>query len=74
MKQLQALALMFLNLNTQAYSVGVVFEGLFWIPIGYLIFRSTFLPRMLGALFAFGGLGYLTFCHWKQSLVLPQPR
>jgi hypothetical protein len=60
-KQLQALALMFLNLNNQAYSIGVVFEGLFWILIGYLIFRSTFLPRMLGALFAFAGLGYLTF-------------
>jgi hypothetical protein len=59
--QLQALALLALNLNSQAYSIGVVFEGLFWIPIGYLIFRSTFLPRPLGALFALGGVGYLTF-------------
>lgn len=61
MNQLQALALMFLNLNNQAYSIGVVFEGLFWIPIGYLIFRSTFLPRVLGVLFAIAGFGYLTF-------------
>src|SRR6266700_2005909 len=60
-KQLQALALMFLNLNNQAYSIGVVFEGLFWLLIGYVIFRSTFLPRILGALFALAGLGYLTF-------------
>ena len=38
-----------------------VFDGLFLLLIGYLIFRSTFLPRILGALFAFAGLSYLTF-------------
>jgi len=37
-----------------------VFDGLFLLLIGYLIFRSTFLPRILGALIAFAGLGWLT--------------
>jgi MFS family permease len=60
-KQLQALALLSLNLNVQAGSIALVFFGVFQLLIGYLIFRSTFLPRMLGALIALAGLGWLTF-------------
>jgi hypothetical protein len=37
------------------------FFGFYCALIGYLIFRSTFLPRVLGALMAFAGSGYLTF-------------
>ncbi len=39
----------------------LVFFGLHCLLVGYLIFRSTFLPRILGALMAFAGLGWLTF-------------
>lgn len=39
----------------------LVFFGLHCVLVGYLILRSTFLPRVLGALLAFGGLGWLTF-------------
>ena len=39
----------------------LVFFGFYCLLIGYLILRSTFLPRPLGALMLFAGLGWLTF-------------
>jgi hypothetical protein len=39
----------------------LVFFGGYCLLIGYLILRSTFLPRFLGVLMAFGGIGWLTF-------------
>ena len=39
----------------------LVFFGPFCLLIGYLIFRSAFLPRILGVLMALSGLGWLTF-------------
>jgi hypothetical protein len=60
-KQLQALGLMFLNLNVQVGYIALVFFGVFQILLGYLIWRSGFLPRILGVLIALAGLGWLTF-------------
>ena len=42
-------------------NIAIVFDGFYCILIGYLVFTSAFLPRMLGALMALGGLGWLTF-------------
>jgi len=60
-EQLQALALMFLKLYGQLFNMSFVFFGFYSLLIGYLIFRSTFLPRILGVLMAIAGLGWLTF-------------
>jgi Domain of unknown function (DUF4386) len=60
-EQLQALALMFLKLRAQTASVYMVFFGWYCLLIGYLIFRSTFLPRILGVFMAIAGLSYQLF-------------
>jgi hypothetical protein len=59
-EQLQTLALVLLRLNAQAYDIGLVFFGLWCLLVGYLIAKSTFLPRTIGVLYALAGVGYLT--------------
>jgi len=59
--QLQALAYMFLKLYSQAYGIAIVFFGFYCLLTGYLICRSTFLPRVLGMFMMLAGLGGLTF-------------
>jgi len=60
-EQLQALAYVLLRLNGIAFDVYLVFFGLWCVLIGYLIFRSTFLPRILGVLLAIDGLGWMMY-------------
>jgi hypothetical protein len=57
--QLRALAVAFIRLRTFGFDIALVFFGFHCILVGYLIFRSTFLPRVLGILLAIGGIGYL---------------
>lgn len=59
--QLHALALLFVKASGLAYATGMILFGFYCVLIGYLTFRSTFLPRVVGALFALAGLGWLTF-------------
>jgi hypothetical protein len=58
-EQLQVIALVFLKLNSAAFGIGMVFFGVYCTLIGYLIVRSGFLPRILGALVVAAGLGHL---------------
>ena len=59
--QVQALALLSLKLWGQCFNLSFVFFGFYCLLIGYLIFRSTFLPRFLGVGLACTGLAWLTF-------------
>ena len=58
--QLQALALTLLTLSLRLNDIGMAFFGLHVISIGYLIRKSTFLPRILGTFLFVAGACYLT--------------
>lgn len=62
-EQLQALALLFLKVNDRGAGVALVFFGFYAMLTGYLIIRSTFLPRILGVVSVVGGLGWLSFLY-----------
>ena len=57
--QLHALASVFLNAQSDGYDLGMVFFGLHLAVLGYLVYRSGFLPRILGLLMVVSALGYL---------------
>ena len=58
--RMQTFALISLKMHALGYSIAGVFFGIYCLLIGYLVFRSGFLPRILGVLMAIGGLSYLT--------------
>jgi len=51
-EQLQAMAYLSLKLYSHAYGISMVFFGFYNLVIGYLVYKSTFLPRILGVLMA----------------------
>jgi hypothetical protein len=60
-EQVQALAYMPIDLQAISYDINEVFFGFYALTIGYLVFRSTFLPRAVGVLLAIDGLAYLVY-------------
>jgi len=62
-EQLQAMTLMLFKLYVRASNIGSAFFGFYCLLIGYLVFRSAFLPRILGVLMMFAGVGALTLLY-----------
>lgn len=50
---------LFLELHQHGIFVSQVFWGLWLFPMGYLVFKSGFLPKILGILLMIGCMGYL---------------
>lgn len=61
--QLQALALLSIKINNVMAGIALVFLGLCTLFQGYLIIKSTFLPRFLGVIAVVSGLGWLTYAY-----------
>ena len=59
--QLQAFAYAFIRLNGQSFNLYLVFFGLWCLLVGYLMFRSTFLPRIFGVLWMIDGVGWMLY-------------
>lgn len=57
--QRDALAMLFLHLHFDGFLVAQIFWGLWLIPFGVLVYKSGFLPRILGVLLIFACFGYL---------------
>lgn len=58
-EHMQALSYSFLRLQTIGFNLALVFFGCYGWSIGYLIYKSTFLPRTIGVFMAIGGSCYL---------------
>jgi hypothetical protein len=58
-EQLQAQVMLFLDLHRHGAYIAGIFFGLWLFPMGYLVFKSGFLPRILGILLMIGCFGYL---------------
>jgi len=57
--QIQAQVMLFLDMRRSGVLVAQIFWGLWLLPLGLLVIRSGFLPRLLGILLVIGGAGYL---------------
>lgn len=59
--QAQTLAHAMFRLSGLSYNIAMTFFGFYCVLIGYLAFKSTFMPRVVGVLMTLAGLGWLTF-------------
>jgi hypothetical protein len=57
--QLHALVPLFLDLHEYGIHINSMFFGLWLLPLGYLVFKSGYIPRILGILLMIGWLGYM---------------
>jgi uncharacterized protein DUF4386 len=68
--QRQSLAMLFLNLHHHGFVVAELFWGLWLFPLALLVYRSRFLPRLLGVWLALAGLAWVILS--LSGIVSPQ--
>ena len=58
-EQLDALVLLFLNMHKVGYLIAQIFFGLWLFPLGSLVFKSGFMPKLVGVMLMVACVGYL---------------
>ncbi|MGE5861317.1 MAG: DUF4386 domain-containing protein [Ignavibacteria bacterium] len=71
-RQLQAQAMLFLDLYDHGISVVQIFWGLWLFPFGYLVFKSGFIPKIFGVLLIIACFGYMADSF--NTLLFPDSR
>lgn len=61
-KQLYAQAQFFYDLHERGILIAQVFWGLWLLPLGMLVYKSNFVPKVIGVLLVIAGIGYLFDC------------
>lgn len=67
--QLHAMAMSFLNLYANGFLIAQIFFSAWLLPLGYLVYKSRFLPRPLGLLLILDFFGNMSW--FLQGLLLP---
>lgn len=67
--QLDALSLLFLNLHKNGFMIAQIFYGTWLFPLGFLVYKSGFLPKWLGILLMADCVGVLIW--FFQFFLLP---
>jgi hypothetical protein len=57
--QLNSMVSVFLDLHQYGLQITGIFFGLWLLPMGYLILKSTYIPKVIGILLIITCLGYL---------------
>jgi len=68
--QRDALIMLFVSLHGYGFTASLVFAGLWLLPMGWLVYRSGFLPKFLGMWLIVNGFAWLVQCY--VGLLLPQ--
>jgi hypothetical protein len=67
--QLQAMAMSSLNLYTSGFIIAQIFFSAWLLPLGYLVYKSRFLPKFLGLLLILDFFGNMSW--FLQGFLLP---
>lgn len=67
--QLQVQAILFIGLYKIGFIIAQIFFGIWLFPLGFLVFKSKFLPRILGVLLIADGFAVLIW--FFQFFLLP---